>query len=271
MTEAKRAKELKNTSYEIFILFLSLLSLFNLAMLLIPGVDPVIKEVVGAIDVLITTIFILDFLYRFLTAESKSAYFFRNYGWADLLASLPVQQLKIFRIFRVVRVFRLFRNIGWRTMWHELRYNRAGSALYLTIFLVILLLEFGGIAIVFTEAEAAEGNIKSASDAIWWAYVTITTVGYGDRFPVTNSGRMISLLVMTAGVALFGVITGFLANAFVPPNEPEKGERGEIEIDTGEMAEIKKLLKDQDDVNAKILARLGKIERLLGNYVQEDF
>lgn len=59
---------------------------------------------------------------------------------------------------------------------------------------------------------APESNIKTAEDAIWWAFVTITTVGYGDRFPVTTEGRIIAALLMTAGVGLFGTFTGFIAS-----------------------------------------------------------
>lgn len=263
MSTTDQNKELKSTSYEIFIMLLSLLSLFNLMVLYVPGIAPVVKEVVGSIDVFITLLFVLDFLYRFLTAKSKSAYFFRGFGWADFLGSLPVPQLKIFRVFRMVRVFRLLRIVGWRTMWHEVRHNRAGSALYLTVFLVLLLLEFGGIAIVYTEAGEAGANIQTAADAIWWGFVTITTVGYGDRYPVTNSGRIISMLVMTAGVALFGVITGFLANAFLTPDEPAKSQAPEPELSSGEIGDIKRLLENQDYVNAKILARLESIENHL--------
>jgi voltage-gated potassium channel len=262
MKETTQTGELKSTSYEIFILLLSLLSIFNLAVLLIPGISLVIKQVIAATDVFITIIFMLDFLYRLFTAESKRAYFFRHWGWADFLASLPVQQLKIFRIFRIVRVIRLLRVVGGRKLWHEMRYNRAGSALYLTIFLVLLLLEFGGIAIVYTEADAPGANIKSAADAIWWGYVTITTVGYGDLFPVTNSGRLVSMLVMTAGVALFGVITGFLANAFLMPEGEESAER-ETALSEIHLAEIRRLLEDQEGVNDALLTRLENIEKLL--------
>ena len=148
-------------------------------------------------------------------------------------------------------------------MWHELRYNRAGSALYLTVFLVLMLLELGGIAIVYAEADAVGANITSAADAIWWGFVTITTVGYGDLYPVTTSGRIIGMLVMTAGVALFGVITGYLANAFLATDDSDKSERVDIEIDNGEIAAIKKLLEGQDDANSRILARLDRIEQLL--------
>lgn len=262
MKETSQTGELKSTSYEIFILLLSLLSIFDLAVWLIPGIDPVIKEVVAATDLFITIIFMLDFLYRFFTAKSKRAYVFRNWGWADFLSSLPIQQLKIFRIFRMVRVIRLLRVVGGRRLWHEIRYNRAGSALYLTVFLVLLLLEFGGIAIVYTEAGAPNANIKSAADAIWWGYVTITTVGYGDRYPVTNSGRLVSMLVMTAGVALFGVITGFLANAFLTP-EAEENAESETALSEIHLAEIRRFLEEQEGVNDALLSRLDNIEKLL--------
>lgn len=267
MKERTETKDLKSTGYEVFILLLSLFSLFNLVVLLIPGIDPIIKEVIAGIDMFITIIFMLDFLYRFFTAESKRDYFFRNWGWADFLSAMPTSQLNIFRIFRVLRVFRLLRLLGWRAMWDEMWHKRAGSALFLTVFLVLLLLEFGGIAIVYTEADAPNANITSAADAIWWGYVTITTVGYGDHYAVTNSGRLVSMLVMTAGVALFGVITGFLANAFL---EPEADESWETNSALGErhMAEIRGLLQDQDKVNEALLIRLERIEKLLDSDVQ---
>ena len=112
-------------------------------------------------------------------------------------------------------------------MWYELRYNRAVSALYLTVFLVIMLLESGGIAIVFTEAEVVDTNIRSASDVIWWACVIITKVGYGDRAPLTNTGRIIGLLMMTAGLAYSLVIWRTHSRL---PLSPEKGNEAESRL-----------------------------------------
>ena len=134
MENSDNNRELKNTSYELFILLISILSLFNFLFLLIPGVDPVIKGVVRIMDALITLLFIADFLFRFFTAESKRDYFFRNWGWADLLAAMPVQQLRFFRIFRVAKVLRLLREFGLKNMIREVRNDRAGSSLYLIIF-----------------------------------------------------------------------------------------------------------------------------------------
>ena len=73
---------------------------------------------------------------------------------------------------------------------------------------------FSSIAILQVE-DTTNSNIKTAEDAIWWAYVTVTTVGYGDKFPVTTEGRIIAAALMTVGVGLFGTFTGFLASYFV--------------------------------------------------------
>lgn len=261
-------RDLKSTSYELFILQLSLLSLVNLLIMMLPGTKPVFRDVVRTMDLFITVIFVGDFLYRLLTAESKRDYFFKNYGWADLLSSMPMQQFKVFRIFRIIRVFRLLRVIGIRNMGWEVRRGRAESALHVTIFLVILVLEISSLLIISIEARLPEANIKTASDAIWWGYVTITTVGYGDLYPVTNSGRTVGIFLLTAGVGLFGVLTGYLANAFLAP--PDEGEANAV---IGEnvtpndahtlVAELSTLLDEQAQANAHLKQRLTALESAL--------
>ena len=208
MSNNQIPRELKSTSYEIFIFLLSVLSLLNIFIFILPGMDPLVKGVILIMDIFITLIFFLDFLFRLFTADSKSDYVLRQYGWADLLSSLPFQATKIFRVFRVIKIVRLSRAFGSGTIVRELRENRAGSALFLTIFLVIIVFEFGGSLIVAVEAADPQSNIKTAGDGVWWAFVTITTVGYGDQFPVTQNGRLVGMLTMMLGVGLFGVLTG---------------------------------------------------------------
>ena len=77
-----------------------------------------------------------------------------------------------------------------------------------------------GILILKAESADPNANIKNANDALWWGYVTIATVGYGDRYPVTADGRIIGMAVMTVGVALFSGITGYLADWFRRPRNP---------------------------------------------------
>ncbi len=263
MSDRELPGDLKSTSYELFILLLSLLSLFNIFLILVPNIDPLVKGVVSLLDLFITLIFMLDFLYRLFTARSKSDYFLRNWGWADLLASMPILQLKIFRVFRVVKVVRILRAFGPSRILREVRENRAGSALFLTVFLVIAVLEFGGSLIVAVEADNPEANIKSAGDGVWWAFVTITTVGYGDRYPVTQAGRLFGMLTMMLGVGLFGVLTGFLTNVFIPSKEGESKQEISGEDSPIELRDFKRLLEEQERVTAELKSKLAQVERLM--------
>jgi voltage-gated potassium channel len=94
--------------------------------------------------------------------------------------------------------------------------NKAQGAFTSVAILAVLLIIFCSIGILQVEKDP-NSNIKTAEDAIWWAYVTITTVGYGDKFPVTTEGRLIAALLMTAGVGLFGTFTAYVASWFVEP------------------------------------------------------
>ncbi len=174
-------KELKNTGYEIFIGILSILSIVNVVMMYVAE-DPNLDTVIEAMNWLLSIIFLADFAYRLFTAASKSGYFFRQFGWADLLASLPFPQAKILRVFRLVRVFRLLREFGLKNIGRSLITDRAGSALLTLLLMGILVLEFGSLGILHIEQYALDANITSASDALWYVVVTISTVGYGDRF-----------------------------------------------------------------------------------------
>ncbi len=254
--------ELKNTSYELFILLVSFLSILNLFILILPSTNPLLKGVVHIMDGFLTVIFLSDFLYRLFTAESKFNYFFKNWGWADLLASLPAQQLKLFRFFRIVRVIRLLREIGVKNMINEILGNRAGGALYITVFSVILVLEFAGTAIVLVEGNNPDANIQTASDAVWWGFVTITTVGYGDHYPVSNSGRLVGMMVMMLGVGLFGVLTGFLANAFLAEDDAPLPSSSSDNPQT-QIAKFRQLLEEQEQMNIALRTQLADIEKLL--------
>jgi voltage-gated potassium channel len=220
-TQTDRPEELQAPAYEIFIGLLAVISLFNLAVSVLPFTEPQ-KEIAKIIDIPLTLIFLLDFTSRLLRSHPKRVYFIEQRGWLDLLGSLP-SFFRLFRIFRLVRVTRLLGEYGFNNIVRSFIKNRADNALIVVLFMVLLVLEFGSMLVTYFEQQSPDANITTGGDAVWWAFVSITTVGYGDQFPVTDGGRIMAFFVLATGVGLFGVLSGYLANFFLAPakDEPE--------------------------------------------------
>lgn len=174
-------------------------------------------------DNAICGVFLLEFGVRFYQAENKLK--FMRWGWIDLIASIPMLDFlragRLLRLIRLLRVLRAFRSI--HELLHTVFKNKAQGALTSAALTALLLIIFSAIAILQVENDP-NSNIKTAEDALWWAYVTITTVGYGDKFPVTTEGRVIAAMLMTAGVGLFGTFTAYVASWFVAENKSAQNE-----------------------------------------------
>ena len=173
-----------------------------------------VSRMIAFTDYIICGFFFLEFCIRFYRADSKLK--FMKWGWIDLIASIPTidylragRALRLIRLIRVVRAFRSARHL-----FNHIFRNRAQGTFTMVVVVAILVVFFSSIAILQVE-DAPNSNIKTAEDAFWWAYVTLTTVGYGDKYPVTTEGRIIACALMTAGVGLVGTFAGFVASWFV--------------------------------------------------------
>jgi len=230
-----------------------------------PVVNVGARNVLDIIDLGLTAIFIADFSFRMITAKSRTYYFVRDWGWADLLACIPL--FRIFRLFRIVKAYKIIKKLGPDNIARHLSQKRAEFALYILIFSVIVILEMGSAWVLMAESTSPNANITNADDAIWWAYVTITTVGYGDKYPVTDLGRIIGIIVMTTGVGIFATFAGYLSNKLLAPSkEMEKMEVDEHDFEKemiGRIDELKQLIKNQDNRDQEIQARLQHLETLL--------
>jgi voltage-gated potassium channel len=260
-----------NSMYELFLGLLTLISLVTMVLLYFLRVfvpDSPVTGVLWAADTLFCVIFLFDFFRSLALAENRRDYLFWH-GILDLLGSLPsIPALRLARLARVIRVARFLRARSARSLAHEFVERRAESALYLTGLLAILLLIVGSSLVLVFEPHADGANISTGRDAFWWAYVTITTVGYGDRFPVTNGGRIIGIVLMTFGIGIFGVLTSFMSSLFLAP-KPHSGngseprptdeepaaslaDRRQLQADLDavrrELVEIKQLLRDRQQV-----------------------
>jgi voltage-gated potassium channel len=210
----------------VFQLALLVLSVLVLLALIADAIAPVPQEVstiIQTLDLAACLLFFVDFVIRFWRAESKLA--FMRWGWIDLLACVPnVDLLRVGRLARVLRIIRLLRGvrIGHRIISLILQ-NKPKSAFASVLLTSMLLVTFSSIAILIAEV-GPEVNIKSAEDAIWWSVTTMTTVGYGDKYPTTTEGRVIAMVLMFAGVGLFGTLSGLVASFFLGKQEAESEE-----------------------------------------------
>jgi voltage-gated potassium channel len=200
--------------FDILILVLSVYVLIALIIDSFFHLSPELARLLSFIDNLICIIFLYDFAYRFIKAPSKLA--FMKWGWVDLISSIPTFNIlrygRFIRVFRILRVLRAFRSVKY--IAQHIFKNRTQGTFATVSLIAVLMLIFGSIAILQVEQDP-NSNIKTAEDAIWWAFVTITTVGYGDKYPVTTEGRIIAAFLMVAGVGLFGTFTGFIASWFM--------------------------------------------------------
>ncbi len=211
------------TFFNIVILVLSFYVLGALLVDTVVRLPTETSRLLTYIDNVVCLFFLVDFCIRFRQAENK--WKFMRWGWIDLISSIPA--LEVFRAGRTLRLIRLLRILrAFRSTTHIIKYifrNKMEGTFTTVAVVAILMVIFSAIAILQVET-APESNIKSAGDAIWWAYVTVTTVGYGDKFPVTTEGRVIAALLMTVGVGLFGTFTGFVASWFVADKKEEQAE-----------------------------------------------
>jgi voltage-gated potassium channel len=203
-----------NANYELFIFLVASLAFVNSALLVLAADTPeqqIILWVTGALWLILA----LDFLAR--AARYRFRFHTDIANWLVFLGSLPIPFVSLARLIGLGLWGRRLRRQDYRWMGQAIVARRAQSTLLLIIFTTIVVFETGGILVLHAEAGDPAANIRTAGDALWWGYVTVATVGYGDHYPVTPFGRIVGILMITFGVALFTTLTGFLADWFRHP------------------------------------------------------
>jgi voltage-gated potassium channel Kch len=223
----------EDTTYDLFIMAVSFLALVLMLVFILPGVDNTSTEIAFALDAVISLIFLYDFLRSLTQAPNRRKYFFRGGGWLDLIGSFPI--FPILRVLRIARMFRIYRNVRGltlRDLWRDYRDNQAESAFWTTLLVTLLLLTIASLLIVPIEAASPNAEITDSGEALWWSIVTITTVGYGDLVPVTDSGRVLASTLMTVGVILVSVLTSFVTSRLMLRGDKNERER-KARVDQG--------------------------------------
>ena len=209
-------------AYNIFILVLTIFSLAIMVLQLLP-LSQALKDMLLVYDNAVCVIFLVDFAMNLVRAKPKRAYFIGQRGWLDLIGSLPTlgffQATALFRLARLsrlARITKLLRGQAGKDLVIDVLANRSQYATFITILLAGMVLSFSSMIVLQVESGSPDANITRGGDALWWGLVTITTVGYGDFFPVTTIGRLTGAFVMFAGVGIIGSLASILASILVP-------------------------------------------------------
>ncbi|HVG23359.1 MAG TPA: ion transporter [Thermoanaerobaculia bacterium] len=230
-------------AYQLAMLVLCVFAVLVLVIEAIFPVDPQIARVLEYADTFICVVFLGDFVYSFARAPRKLRYLV-TWGWLDLLSSVPSLDLARWgRIARIARLTRVLRALRASRMITKLLVRHKGQSTAVAAALLALFLIIGCSAAILRFEDAPDANIKTADDAVWWAFTTITTVGYGDRYPMSGEGRFIAALLMTAGVGLFGAFSAALAAWFLAPEGEETN--AELAALRSELAAVRKMIEER--------------------------
>ena len=206
--------------FDIAVLALIAISIVCLSVETLPDLSPRLKHILFSLEIGITVLFTAEYGLRIVTAPNKWRYIFSFYGVIDLIAIAPFYlllgiDLYALRAFRLLRIFRILKLARYsRTM------ERFGKALVevreeAVIFFMAtaVLLYISAAGIYHFEHEAQPEAFRSVFHSIWWAVATLTTVGYGDVYPVTAGGKAFTFVILMCGLGIVAVPAGLISSA----------------------------------------------------------
>lgn len=215
------------------------------------GEDPAAPGVYGLLEPILTAVFIAEFASRFLASRDRRAYL-RGH-WIDLVALIPVARgLRIARLLRLLRLVRAFAGVFRYVSSLERMANHRGLAWFVVAWLALMVICSLALYVAENGVNAAIG---SPLDALWWGVTTITTVGYGDVYPVTPEGRIAAAVLMLLGISIFGVITATLTSYLLSTQTTTSA--GDALRELGELRDAGVVTKAEFEAKkAELLARL---------------
>jgi voltage-gated potassium channel len=220
----------QSNAYQIFILVLTVLSLVIMVWMLLP-ISEETRELLSWYDNAICFIFLYDFTMHMIDAQkNKTNYFIKERGWLDLMGSIPSfglttygGLLRLARLSRLARITRLIRGQNKKELVDDIVKNRNQYTAFVTVLLTAIVLTVCSVLVLQFESENPDANIQTGWDSFWYSVVTITTVGYGDRYPIAYGGRITAMFIMLMGVGIIGALASILSSILVggPAAEPE--------------------------------------------------
>ena len=185
-----------------------------------------IQQVLQIFETICVTLFIFEYLLRILVAPQKIKFIFSFYGLVDLVAILPallatgidLRSIRIFRLLRLFRMSKLFR-YGRAVNRFIVAIQSIKEELVVFITMTMAVLFIASVGIYYFEHEAQPEVFTSIPHSLWWAVATLTTVGYGDIYPITAGGKIFTFFILLIGLGIVAIPSGLLASALTSVNE----------------------------------------------------
>ena len=217
------------------VFFLIIASLVAMSLSTLHQLPPAWKAALAVCEIVIVVLFTIEYALRIIAAENKWSFIRSFYGVVDLVAILPFYlsllsvgiDLRAVRGLRLLRVFRLFEIARYSTavtrLMNAVKYARNEALVFL--FATLVLLYIAALGIHHFEHEAQPEKFESVFHSLWWAVVTLTTVGYGDAYPVTVGGRIFTFIILLCGMGIVAVPAGLVATGMTRAAEEDDRRR----------------------------------------------
>jgi voltage-gated potassium channel len=215
-------------SFDLFIQFLIVLSIITFSIETIPTLGTESRKILRVIEIVCVLIFTVEYIARIIVSDNKLKFIFSFYGIFDILAILPfyvstgidLRALRAVRLLRLIKIFRLGMYSKAAKRFY-LALSIAKEELVLYVFISLILIFFSAMGIYYFEREVQPDIFSSVFQSLWWAIITLTTVGYGDVYPLTTGGRIFTFFVLIIGLAFIAFPTGLIASALTRAREIE--------------------------------------------------
>ncbi|MFS1415676.1 capsular biosynthesis protein [Vibrio sp. 10N.286.49.C2] len=234
-------------------LFLSFMALIVISLLLFAPISSATRSILIGLDFIICSLFMLQLSVDLIRSTDRVQ--FMKTHWIDFIASIPlIEPLRFARVFHIFRVVLVIRS--GEAILKQLARNRHETTLVSILLILTLLISAGATLMLWAESSDPHANINHIGDAVWWAFVTVSTVGYGDHYPVTALGKVLAAGIIICGVGLFGMTSGLITSLLSSPSSLEERRSKHAEV------QLQKLLNQQE----LILHRIAKIEEDLDKH-----
>ena len=216
--------------FDACIMVLIIISLLTFSFETMKGLPPIWRTILRFTEITISILFTIEYALRIITAEKKSGYIFSFYGIIDFLAIAPFYliflgfDLYVIRALRVLRILKLTRySMAMATLAKAMRVAKGEVIVFLVASFVLLYLS--GVGVYLFEHQVQPENFQSVFDGLWWAVASLTTVGYGDIYPVTPGGKIFTFMVLICGLLIVSAPSGIIAAALTEVRQDEDDDK----------------------------------------------